>query len=68
MKKPEDLDYRTRRLHLAQALAYASEMLKHLGLPHDEPSNRADMNALLDAMGGDVAEHAPGLRTGQVAS
>ena len=38
---------------MAQALAYASEMLKHLGLPHDEPSNRADMDALLDAMGGD---------------
>jgi hypothetical protein len=36
---------------IAQALAYASEMLKHLGDPHDEPSNRADMDAILDAMG-----------------
>ena len=36
---------------IAQALAYASEMLKHLGNPHDEPSNRADMDAILDAMG-----------------
>jgi len=36
---------------IAQALAYASEMLKYLGHPHDEPSNRADMDAILDAMG-----------------
>lgn len=36
---------------IAQALAYTSEMLKHLGNPHDEPSNRADMDAILDAMG-----------------
>ena len=41
---------------MAQALAYASEMLKHFGLPHDEPSNRADMDALLDAMGVNFAE------------
>jgi hypothetical protein len=36
---------------IAQALAYASEMLKYLCDPHDEPSNRADMDAILDAMG-----------------
>ena len=41
---------------IAQALAYASEMLKHLGNPHDEPSNRADMDAILDAMGGNNAD------------
>ncbi len=42
---------------MAQALAYASEMLKHLGPPHDEPSNRADMDALLDAMGVNPEHH-----------
>ena len=36
---------------ISQALAYASEMLKYLGNPHDEPSNRADMDAILDGMG-----------------
>jgi hypothetical protein len=34
---------------IQQALAYASEMLLHLGLPHDEPSNRRDMDAILEA-------------------
>jgi len=34
---------------ITQALAYASEVLRHLGLPHDEPSNRADMDAILEA-------------------
>lgn len=37
---------------IMQALAYASEMLRHLGLPHDEPSNRHDMDAILEALGG----------------
>ena len=37
---------------MMQALAYASEMLRHLGLPFDEPSNRADMDAILESMGG----------------
>jgi hypothetical protein len=37
---------------IKQALAYASEMLRHLGPPHDEPSNRRDMDALLEALGG----------------
>jgi hypothetical protein len=41
---------------MAQALAYASEMLKFLGLPHDEPSNRADMDDILDAMGVNFAD------------
>ena len=37
---------------IMQALAYASEMLRNLGLPHDEPSNRRDMDAILEALGG----------------
>lgn len=41
---------------VAQALAYASEWMKSLDLPHDEPSNRYDMDDLL--------EHAaPGMAT-----
>jgi len=39
---------------VVQALVYASEMLKYLGDPHDEPSNRADMDAILNAMGGNA--------------
>jgi hypothetical protein len=42
---------------ITQALAYASEMLKHLGDPHDEPSNRADMDAILDAMSANADLH-----------
>jgi hypothetical protein len=41
---------------IAQVLAYASEMLKFLGLPFDEPISRDDMGKLLEAMGGTFAE------------
>jgi hypothetical protein len=35
---------------ITQALAYASEWLKSFGDHRDEPSNRADMDAILAAM------------------
>lgn len=41
---------------IAQALAYASEWMKSLNLPHDEPPNRYDMDDLLEHV-------APGMAT-----
>jgi hypothetical protein len=37
---------------IMQALAFASEMLRAFGPEHDEPSNRRDMDAILEAVGG----------------
>lgn len=44
---------------ITQALAYASEWLRSLGLPFDEPSNRHDMDMLLARYGafGELHRH-----------
>jgi hypothetical protein len=52
MKNPKTSIARRDGYIISQALAYASEMLNHFGHPHDEPSNRA----VMDAMGVSFAE------------
>ncbi len=51
----EDLGLNNRELLvMKQALAIASEVMLAVGLPFDEPSNRNDMDRLLERLSGPV--------------